>query len=108
MPAKNQNRTRKMRSLEPRFFQFQELGDSIEGELTGKQTFTYRNGNEGNRYILTQDDGELVQFNGTTQLNTLLSLVGDGVYVAITYVSDVETDQPQPAKIFDVQIEDTD
>lgn len=106
MPTKNQNKPRKMRSLEPRFYQFEKIGDSIDGTMTTKQTFTYRNGNEGMRYVLTQDDGELVQFNGTTQLNTLLQLVDDGVYIIVQYVDDVETDQPQPAKIFDVQVED--
>lgn len=70
--------------------------------------FQYRNGNEGVRYTLVQDDSEIVQFNGTIQLNELLATVAEDTYVEVEYIRDVETDQPQPAKIFSVLAEITD
>ena len=93
---------RKMQNVEPRFHQWGEIGDKIAGTLVDRQTFTYRNGNEGVRYILADDDGEMLQFNGTTQLQNLMDLIPNGTYVEVEYIEDVETDQPQPAKIFSV------
>ena len=96
---------RKMQNVEPRFHQWNGIGDKVSGTLVDRQTFQYRNGNEGIRYILADDDGEMFQFNGTTQLQNLMDLIPNGVYVEIEYIEDVETDQPQPAKIFSVMRE---
>ena len=96
---------RKMQSVEPRFHQWGEIGDKVSGTLVDRQTFQYRNGNEGTRYILADDNGEMFQFNGTTQLSNLMDLIENGTYIEIEYIEDVETDQPQPAKIFDVKRE---
>ena len=93
---------RKMQNVEPRFHQWGEIGDKVAGTLVGRQTFTYKNGNEGVRYILEDDDGDMFQFNGTTQLQNLMDLIPDDTYIEVEYIEEVETDQPQPAKIFSV------
>jgi len=104
--AKNtQNTARKMESVEPAFFLFEKIGDHIEGTLLAKEQFTYRTGDAGIRYTVITDEGERLAFNGTTQMNSLFEFIPVGTYVAVTYREDIKTNQPQPAKLFDVQRE---
>ena len=99
------NTARKMESVEPAFFVFEKIGDSIEGTLLAKEQFTYRTGDSGIRYTVITDEGERLAFNGTTQLNSLMEFIPVGTYVAVAYREDIKTNQPQPAKLFDVQRE---
>ena len=96
---------RNMQSVEPRFITWETIGERAEGTLENVDTFTYRNGDQGVRYTLVSDGGDLMQFNGTTQLNTLMGTIPIGVYVEIEYIELVQTNQLQPAKIFSVMRE---
>lgn len=99
--------TRKMQSVEPKFITWENIGDKVEGWLADIQDFTYRTGDAGRRYTvaLEDEDKSMVQFNGTTQLNMLLSTIEVGVFISIEYIEEIKTNQPQPAKIFSVMRE---
>lgn len=98
---------RKMKDVEPTFVPFNEPGTVVEGALAKVTPFTYQNGNEGTRYELVQDDDERIAFNGTTLLNDRLAGIEIGTYIEVTFVELVDTNQPQPAKVFRVRAEVT-
>lgn len=88
--------------VEPAFKTWETQGESVEGTFINSEEFTYATGDDGIRYTLEDDDGVRVAFNGTKQLNSLLTGIEFGTYIKVEYVGEVKTSQPQPAKIFKV------
>ena len=93
---------RQWEDVEPAFKTWEKKGESVEGNFISSEEFVYATGDNGIRYILEDDDGVRVAFNGTKQLNSLLQTIEFGTYIKVEYVGEVKTSQPQPAKIFKV------
>jgi len=98
---------RQFKSVEPIYVR---LGDgvkeipSIEGYLINAQDFNYRRGDAGVRYIVRSEEGVDYQFLGGAQLNPLMELVSIGEYIRVTFVEELDTGQPSPAKIYKVEV----
>lgn len=68
---------------EPRFVQFAE-GEIVEGLLVSVLRVKIEN-KDAVRYIVLQDDDELVSFLGTYMINTKLSLADKGHRISVRY-----------------------
>lgn len=81
----------------PSFFKFEKINDKLEGILTNVIT-----GERFNMYTLSQYSGEEMQFHGSKQLDSLLSLVDIPSYIKIIFTEERPTDKGSNLKIFKV------
>ena len=107
--------TRKLREVEGEemgdFYQFDSLGQVLEGTLVKERTTTGKYG-EQVVFDVKTDDGRLWTVTATWDLKAKLARVPKGKYVRIEYVNN--KDQPplrdgterSPMKIFRVQVEE--
>lgn len=99
---------RKLVEVEPEFFQLTEEDSVLEGIYVESESFFYRNGDEGRRYILCDEDDKLkrTSINGNATLNRQMDRVLPGTYVRIEFVGTYETANGTTGKICKVQAEE--
>jgi hypothetical protein len=82
----------------PNFFQFKEIGDTIEGVLLEKaNSDQYGFG----LYTIQTDKDERIRFHGSAQLDDLMSVVNLNDYVSIKFI-DVQKMPKGNMKLFEV------
>jgi hypothetical protein len=75
------------------FFQFKNTGDHVSGTLIQKREITLGSrGNKCGKYTLRQNDGKLISFLGSTQLDDQLSRmpVNSDLWIQFTHVEKLE------------------
>lgn len=97
---------RKFTPVEPQFFKFDEVGQTVEGTYLGVEDFTYKNGNPGKRYVFEREDGTKFSLNGSAVLDRQMQHVDVDMYLRITFTGLFHTDTGQEGKTYSVEVSD--
>jgi len=91
-------------SIKPRFVQFDDIGDDVEGRLTAVDYVEMKTG-ACPKYTLDTGE-EMVSFLGTVQMVEAFSKVRYGTMVRVEYTGEVKTGQGFKVKEFNVLVEE--
>lgn len=102
-PTSSAKPARKFQEVEsPDFFRFENVKDSIEGKLLGRDIVTFQNG-AVNRYTVETEDGQK-KFLGSTVLDDTFANIPDGAFIRVTYIGDKKTASKRTMKDFKVEV----
>jgi hypothetical protein len=102
--AKNE---RTFRSIKADFFEFAEIGQSLEGTLVVRDSMTFHRAGTSTdvgKYTIQTDEGERISFLGGTVVDQTLEGVELGTYIRITYIGKKKTANQMEMKDFDIEI----